>query len=151
MAFYPEPLFPQITHQEKRAFLAAFAHSGRIRRACQSAQISWKSHYLWLKEDAVYAEAFLDAQRMAADFLEDEAIRRAVEGWEEPVFYRGEHVDNVTRFSDTLLIVALKGAKPEKYRENVKVEADLTLRLEASLQQGVKRLESLRGGNRLSA
>lgn len=146
MATYPEPLFQQITHQEKRAFLAAFAHCGRIRRACHAANISWKSHYLWLKDDEDYKAAFEEAKEMAGDFLEDEAIRRAVEGVQKPVFYKGEHVDNVTEYSDTLLIVAMKGAKPDKYKEHthLKVEGDITLKLEDRARHANERITRLR-------
>jgi hypothetical protein len=58
------------------------------------------------------------AKEMAADRLEEEAWRRAVDGVEEPVgFYRGEPGAYVRRYSDTLLIFLLKGLRPEKYRE----------------------------------
>jgi len=114
---YPEPLFPQIPHQEKKAFLAAFAHCGRITRAAEAAHVHWRSHYHWLKQDPQYAAAFAQAKEMAGDFLEDEAIRRAMEGVTRKVFHQGEHVDNEQVLSDTLLIFLLKGAKPEKYRD----------------------------------
>jgi hypothetical protein len=97
-----------------------------------------------MKDDAVYASAFEDATRMAGDFLEDEAIRRATEGVERKIFHQGEHVDNETVYSDTLLIFTLKGAKPQKYRDNIKIEQEITVHLESSLSQGMKRLEELR-------
>lgn len=149
MASYPESLFPQIAHQQKRAFLAAFAHTGRIRRAAESSQVNWRNHYNWLAADAAYVEAFAEATRMAGDFLEDEAIRRAMEGVLKPIFYKGEHVDNETVYSDTLLIAALKGAKPEKYRENahLKVEGDITLHLEERTRQANDRILRLRRGS----
>ena len=128
--------------------MAAYAHTGRITRAATAAQVNWRNHYNWLK-DPSYAHAFTEAQGMAADFLEEEAIRRAVEGVQKPVFYRGEHVDNVKEYSDTLLILMLKGAKPEKYRENatVKVEAAITLALEERTRQANERLQRLRRGD----
>ena len=84
-----------------------------------------------------FRAAFADAKVLGIEALEAEAIRRAT---------------TENNPSDTLLIFLLKGAMPEKYRENVKVETDLTVHLEASLTQGAKRLEALRGGrNSLSA
>lgn len=117
MAEYLETLFHEITDHKKRAFLAAYAHTGRITHAAKSAQVNWRNHYNWLKSDPAYATAFDEAQRMAGDWLEDEAIRRAVEGVRKPVHYKGEHVDDVLEQSDVLLIFLLKGAKPEVYRE----------------------------------
>lgn len=146
MAEYPETLFPEITHPNKKAFLAAFAHSGRVTYAGKAAQVNWRNHYNWLRDDAVYAMAFEVARGMVGDFLEEEAIRRAVEGVQKPVFYKGEHVDNETVYSDLLLIVALKGAKPEKYRENAKLEVEgtLTLAVEDRTRQANERLSRLR-------
>ncbi len=54
---------------------------------------------------------------MGADLLEDEAVRRAKDGVEEPVYQGGKLVGHVQKYSDTLLIFLLKGAKPEKFRE----------------------------------
>ena len=117
MAEYVESLFQEITDPHRRAFLAAYAHTGRITQAAKSAQVNWRNHYHWVKNDPVYAAAFQEAQSMAADFLEDEAIRRAKEGVLKPVYYKGEHVDNMLEFSDTLMVLLLKGAMPAKYRE----------------------------------
>ena len=63
-----------------------------------------------------------EAREEACDALEAEARRRAVEGVRKPVYYRGEIVGTVKEYSDTLLIFLMKGAMPEKYRENVKIE-----------------------------
>lgn len=121
MATYPETLFPQIAQQEKRAFLAAFASTGRIRRASEAAQVNWRNHYNWLRDDPQYLDAFAEAQRIAADFFEDEAVRRATEGWERKVFHQGQHVDNEKVYSDVLLMFTLKGWKPEKYKDRAEV------------------------------
>jgi hypothetical protein len=117
MAEYVETLFPEVTDHKKRAFLAAYAHTGRITHAAKSSNLGWRNHYNWIKTDPVYAQAFAVAGQMAGDWMEDEAIRRAKEGVFKPVFYKGEHVDDVQEFSDTLLIFLLKGAKPEKYKD----------------------------------
>lgn len=121
------------------AFLAAYALTGNISRAAQSAQIDRTNHYDWLGDPA-YAQRFEEAKREAAELLEAEARRRAVEGIEEPVIYQGELCPEVAtdpetgerrltgkpltvrKYSDTLLIFLLKGAMPDKYRENAKVE-----------------------------
>jgi len=127
MAEYVETLFQEITDHHKRAFLAAYAHTGRITQAAKSAKVNWRNHYNWIKHDPLYAEAFAEAQQMAGDWLEDEAIRRAKEGVVKPVFWQGQHVDNVVEYSDTLLIFVLKGAKPEKYRERFEHTGKVTL------------------------
>lgn len=111
-------MFDEIQHGKKRAFLAAFAETGNITRAAEAAEIDRTSHYVWLKDDAEYAAAFEDAREASVDALEAEARRRAVEGVAEPVgWYQGKPGGVVKRYSDTLLIFLLKGAKPEVYKD----------------------------------
>jgi len=100
-----------------RAFLRAYSGLGNITAAADKARIARQTHYDWLNISEEYAEAFKQTQLIAMDVLEDEAIRRAVEGWQEPVFYQGEQVATIRKYSDTLLIFLLKGNKPEKYHE----------------------------------
>lgn len=106
-----------VEHAQKTAFLAAFAEVGTVKSAAKAAGISRTTHYNWLRDDPAYAVALEQAAADAGDRLEAEAVRRAVEGWDEPVFHRGEVVGYVHKYSDTLLIFALKGAKPEKYKD----------------------------------
>jgi hypothetical protein len=107
----------QATQAKKRSFLAAYAETGTIKQAAKIAGIERKSHYLWLEKDPEYVEMFKSAREQAGDQLEQEARRRAIEGVPEPVWYRGQIVGEVQKYSDTLLIFLLKGAKPEKYAE----------------------------------
>lgn len=97
------------------AFLAAFAECGSVLLAASAAGVSRRSHSRWLQGCEEYRQAFDDAREDAADALAAEARRRAVEGVEKPVFYKGEQVGSVRQYSDTLLIFLLKAAKPEKY------------------------------------
>ncbi len=75
------------------------------------------SVYEWRGEEESFAEDWQKALEIGADLLEDEAVRRAKDGVEEPVYQGGKLVGHVQKYSDTLLIFLLKGAKPEKYRE----------------------------------
>lgn len=61
---------------------------------------------------------------MAADRLEREAWRRAVEGWEEPVYPKGQLVGTVRLYSDTLLALLLRAARPKRYREQVDLASE---------------------------
>lgn len=56
-----------------------------------------------------------DALDENSNYLEDEARRRAVEGVEEPVFYQGDVVGHVKKYSDDLLKLLLKANRREKY------------------------------------
>ena len=106
---------------KKKAFLAAFRATGNVRLACEAAEVGRSTHYRWLA-DAAYEEAFELAKEDAADILEAEATRRAVEGVEEPTgWYKGVPGGYIRKYSDTLLIFLLKGLRPEVYRDRMEV------------------------------
>lgn len=110
-----------IRHPKKRAFLAAYARTGNVSEAARIAGVNRMSHYNWLADDERYADVFAHAHDIAIEYLEAVARQRATEGWLEPVFHKGEVVGHVRKFSDTLLIFLLKGARPETYRENATI------------------------------
>lgn len=111
---------------QQRAVLKAFQETGNVRLTCKAAGVGRSSHYRWLAEDPEYHEAFDLAKLQAADVLEAEAHRRAVEGIEEPIgWYRGVAGGTVRRYSDVLLIFLLKGLLPERYRERMDVRRSL--------------------------
>jgi hypothetical protein len=120
--------FHEFPNPSKRAFLNAFALLGRVPQAAKAAEIDLSLHYKWLKSDPDYALSFKDAQDMAADLLESEAVRRAVQGVDKPVYYKGRQVGTVKEYSDTLLIFTLKGLRPEKYKDRIQVDVTTYLR-----------------------
>jgi hypothetical protein len=103
-------------------FLAALRDCGNVRAATQAAQVDRSTPYKLRGTDPAFAKAWEDAMDDAADVLEAEARRRATLGVDEPVFYQGVPVGSVKRYSDTLLMFLLKGARPHTYRERTSVE-----------------------------
>lgn len=128
-------LSPEAVAELKSSLLIAYVRSGSLTRACQATSISATAHRRWLRQDPQYAEAWADAQAALADSLEEEAIRRARDGIERPVFQGGMEVGRTTEYSDQLLMFLLKGMRPEKYRERVAVIN------ETSVEQEIIRLE----------
>jgi hypothetical protein len=49
-------------------------------------------------------------------------VRRARDGITEPVCQGGKLVGHVQKYSDSLLIFLLKGAKPKKYSERMQAQ-----------------------------
>lgn len=74
----------------------------------------------------VFAAAWAAAEAAGTESLEDEAKRRATIGVKEAVYYRGDVVGHQYRPSDVLLMFQLNGRKPEKYRQNVKLDATVS-------------------------
>jgi hypothetical protein len=103
-----------------KAFITALSRRGIVSQACVAAKIDRTTAYKARDMDATFSAAWDEAMEVAADALEGEAWRRAVEGVEKPVgFYQGVASEHVREYSDTLLIFMLKGARPAKYRERV--------------------------------
>lgn len=107
------------TPEKEVAFLAALAATCSVSRACEAAGIGRATVYEWRDEDPTFAARWEKAKAVGADILEDEAVRRAVEGVETPIYHEGKCVDTVHKYSDTLMIFLLKGAKPEVYKDRV--------------------------------
>lgn len=109
-------------------FLGTLSATGNVSSAVVAADVSRAFVYAERTRDPDFAALWDAALDMAADALELEARRRAHDGWEEPVFGsmgtgRGTgEIGTVRKYSDTLLIFLLKGARPEKYRDRVQQE-----------------------------
>ena len=111
------------TPEKETAFLAALAETCNVTRACKAVGVNRNTAYDWRDRDPEFAKRWDRARAIGADALEDEAMRRAKEGLLEPVFHQGRAIGTIRKYSDTLTIFLLKGAKPEKYAERSKVEA----------------------------
>lgn len=112
--------FDEIRHPKKRAFLRALAETGTVMRAAKASGIDRTLVYTpaW-RDDVQFQDAMARAKLMAADLLEAEVFRRAVEGVERPTgWHKGVPGGYVREYSDLLLIFALKAVKPE-YRDQV--------------------------------
>lgn len=94
----------EITHISRLAFLSAFRACGSVTDAAAAAGIDRATHYRWLHEDAEYEADFQKAKVLAAEGLEEEAVKRAKLG------------------SDNLLMFLLRGYKGGVFRENWKGE-----------------------------
>lgn len=116
------------TPKKRAAFLSELAERGNVSDAARAAGVARTTVYEWREVDPAFAASWDAALDEAADTMEREAWRRAVEGVEKPVFgslgqgLGSGEVGRVQEYSDTLLIFLLKGAKPEKYRERAQVE-----------------------------
>jgi hypothetical protein len=110
------------TPEAKAKFLATLSRLGNVTLAAEACGLSRSRAYDLREEDADFAAVWDAAEAEAADRLEAEAWRRAVEGVDEPVFFKDEQIGVVKKYSDTLLVTLLTAHKPEKYAKRSKAE-----------------------------
>lgn len=124
----------RLSIERRRLFLRSFASRGIVLEGCRAASVSRSTVEKWRENSEWFDELYRIAIEEAADRIEAEAFRRAVDGYDEPVIYQGmvtsvvdpetgeQRMLTVRKYSDTLMQTMLKGARPEKYRDNHKVE-----------------------------
>jgi len=118
------------TPKTRARFLSALKETCNVTESCKISRLAHTSAYEWRDEDKDFRQEWDAALQIGADVLEDEAVRRAKEGVSEPVYQGGKLVGNVQKYSDTLLIFLLKGAKPDKYAEKRQLEHSGKMTLE---------------------
>jgi hypothetical protein len=114
------------TRALEEAFLDGLREGWSVKKSAWAAEIETVSVYDWknkslatLRDDGTYVDDFALRWKRAyedgCDVLEDAAHKRAVHGCERPVYQGGVLVGSVTEYSDTLLNLALRGKRPERY------------------------------------
>jgi transposase-like protein len=80
------------TPEASEAFYAALAETCIVTRACALAGLTRATVYRWRKERADFARGWDAALEVGVAALEDEVIRRAVHGVDEPLLHQGQFV-----------------------------------------------------------
>jgi hypothetical protein len=115
------PAGSKMTPERMAAALEVLVTGKSYAEAAKAAGVARQTLFDWRIANDAFDAACKEAVASGVDGLEDEAHRRAVEGWEEPVFQKGFEVGRVRKYSDNLLIMMLKGRRPEVYRERHEV------------------------------
>lgn len=132
----PVDMPPSIDEAVWIKFMALVAfHAGNVRRACIEMKIPRQQVWDMEQKDPAFKLRLQQAKDQGIDALEEEGIRRAYEGVEEPVgFYQGNSNETKTVYSDTLLMFMLKANRPEKYAERTRNE-NLNLNVESTREE----------------
>lgn len=111
-----------VSPRHRAAFLEALKEGYSVSHA--SARVGWDRSTLYKnrQRDSEFAAAWDEAIEAGTDKLEDEARRRAVEGVNKPVIYKGEITESYREYSDTLLMFLLNGRRPERFRQRASIE-----------------------------
>lgn len=121
-----------VTPERKQIFLRELRRHGIVLAAARAAspptasRTACVSSFYWTRNrDPEFAAEWDSALAEACAEVELEIHRRAVDGYEEPVYQKGELVGTITRYSDRLLELRAKGLMPDRYaieRRDVRIQ-----------------------------
>lgn len=104
------------TREERMAlFLATYREKGIVRVALEKVGITRATLKSWIAEYAEFARLYADADEDAIDLLELEARRRAHDGVDKPITYKGRVTSTFKEYSDRVLVEMLSARRPDKY------------------------------------
>ena len=107
---------------DRQGWLLAFEYAGTVSAACDMFGVKRNVVYQERQRNEDFATAWADIEERMTESMERELYRRAVEGIDEPLVSAGKQVTTVKRYSDGLLTLGLKARRPDRYRDNVKIE-----------------------------
>lgn len=114
-----------LTPEHKMRFLRLLRDTGSIRVSAEGVGFTSGTFRKARETDTEFDELWAEAEADAADALEQEARRRAIEGvdrekWVGPA--EGGHFATETHYSDTLLIKLLEANNPAKFTNRSRTE-----------------------------
>jgi hypothetical protein len=123
---FGERVYTPLGETALEAFFHCLGKNGNVTLTCNELNLNRVAIY-HMKKDETFLARFNAAMSMGVDSWEDEANRRAFEGYLRPVFQQGMKVGETREYSDNLAALILKGAKPERYNPVTKLDANLNM------------------------
>ena len=114
-------------------FLSLLGEIGNVSKCCEALGLCRNDMYVKRSKNKSFAKKWAVAKQLYIAKLEDESWRRAFEGIEKPLFYKGEQIklDDGTPYfervySDTLLMHRLNAERPDKYQYKHHIDGNLS-------------------------
>ncbi len=128
---------PDLTLKKLNTFLLHLGRTGSVTFAAARASLPRRALYKHRAADEAFAGYWDEALNLGVERLQDDAMRRALEGTARAVFRNGKQVGSVQQFDNRLLQFLLKAHRPETYGERGKsgpspLPFDLAKRLAAA-------------------
>ena len=114
----------KFTPKRQKLFLSLVKVGVSATSAAEKCKISVRNCYRLRDRNAKFRRLWEESLDFAVEAAEQELRRRAVDGVERPVFYKGEKIATEKEWSDQLLLAYLRANRPEKYRERSEVRHD---------------------------
>lgn len=116
---------PVLNSISESLFISALTETGSLTRAAQAAQLNPAHALLYYAQNPEFAKKYDEAISIACLAMESEARRRAFDGVDEAVYYKGEVVGSVRKYSDSLAMFLLKAYKPHVFGDRLSLDANL--------------------------
>jgi hypothetical protein len=91
----------------RAAFLHHLAEDGNVRKACAAIGVSTQAAYLARRRDVVFRAGWAAALVVAREQVAQVLATRAIEGYRDPIYYRGTQIGERVRFDTRLLLAHL--------------------------------------------
>jgi len=146
-----------LVEQQHELFIEMLGKVYLPAKACELSGATRATVYKRKKDDELFKARWEDAQAQAVEVLANEARRRAFEGVDKPLMYKGKKVGAVKERSDKLIEFLLSSWDRSTYGRHVKQEhsghnqvaptetdmIDLARRIAFNLDRGVRAQERL--------
>lgn len=99
------------------AFFQHLGRTGSVTLAAARAGLRRSTLYHLRKHHEGFAERWREALDMGVERLQDDAMRRAIEGVDKPVWRAGKQVGSVRHFDPRMVQFLLRAHKPDVYAE----------------------------------
>jgi hypothetical protein len=107
------------TAKRKLKFLKLFAETGSVSVATIGIKSYRATVYKWKREDPEFAAAWNDIWESTVDELETSLMRRAIHGYERPIYQQGKLVGAETVHHPALGMFFLSKIRAEKYGDTM--------------------------------
>lgn len=119
------------------SFCLHLSRTGSVTYAAARAGLDRRSLYRLKAEDEDFAARWEEALQLGVERLQDDAMKRALDGTERPVWRGGRQVGAVRQYDNRLLQFLLKAHRPETYGDRARAGTsplpfDLARRLAAA-------------------
>ena len=116
----------KLTLQKRAQFLHCLRLGDTVTHAAERICLARGYMYQLRAADPAFASEWTLAIEEGTELLEQAALTRGRDGWDEPVYQRGIQVGVIRKYSDVLLMFMLKGRLPEKYREHLSANVNIS-------------------------
>lgn len=116
------PAWENVPEADKTAAIEACREHGSKSRAHRAGNMSLGTLNVLIADDPEFSARWEEAREEFTAKLEEEAYRRAVEGWDEDKMGGQGVIYQVRKYDSGLLQLLLRANSPGKYKEQIKVE-----------------------------